>query len=135
MTEESSPKQPAKIRARRWSATRSSSARPYRLALRLIGIPAVAVAGVFIYTGLRDRFVLPECDSARAKQTLTEILKQLNLEPVRYEPVKTVSKSKEQVVCNAVLPLPNGGDVVLDYTFYWDGDKANMKYSISRKSS
>jgi hypothetical protein len=94
----------------------------------------VAVAGVLIYRGLSDHFVLPECDSARAKQTLSEILKQLNLEPARYEPINTVSKSKEQIVCNAVLPLPDGGNVVADYTFYWEGNTANMKYSVARKA-
>ena len=136
MTDDSSPKPPAPIRARRWSRPSSPRPpRPYRLALRLIGIPAAAVAGVFIYSGLRDRFVLPECDSDRAKHTLTDVLKQLKLEPTRYEPVKTVSSSQDQVACNAVLPLPDGGTVTVDYTFYWDGGKANMKYSLSRKSS
>ena len=109
--------------------------RPYRLAVRLIGIPAVAVAGVLIYSGLRDHFVLPECDSARAKKTLTDVLKQLQLEPVRYEPIKTVSSSKDEIVCNATLPLPDGAAVTVDYKFYWEGNTANMKYSISRKPS
>jgi hypothetical protein len=134
MTEQSSPKPPPEIRARRWSGSTSSSARPrpYRFALRLIGIPAVAVAGVFIYSGLRDRFVLPECDSKRAQQTLSEILKELKLEPVRYGPIKTVSSTKEQVVCNAALPLRDGGTLVADYSFYWQAGKANMKYSVAR---
>jgi hypothetical protein len=105
------------------------------LAVRLIGIPVAAVAGVFIYSGLRDHFVLPECDSDRAKHTLTDVLKQLKLEPTKYEPIKTVSSGQDQVVCNAVLPLPDNGTVTVDYTFYWDGGKANMKYSVSRKSS
>jgi hypothetical protein len=105
------------------------------LAVRLLGIPVVAVAGVFIYSGLRDHFVLPECDSDRAKHTLGDVLKQLKLEPTKYEPIKTVSSGKDQVVCNAELPLPDGGAVTVDYTFYWDGGKANMKYSVSRKSS
>jgi hypothetical protein len=39
------------------------------------------------------------------------------------------------VVCNAVLPLPDGANVAIDYSFYWQGDKANMKYSVSRKAS
>ena len=103
------------------------------MALRLIGIPAVAVAGVLIYRGLRDHFVLPECDSERAKHTLSDILTEMKLAPVRYEPIKTVSATKDQVVCNAVLPLPDGGSVVADYTFYWQGNTANMKYSISRR--
>jgi hypothetical protein len=136
MTDDLSPKPPAPIRARRWSRPSSPRPpRPYRLALRLIGIPAAAVAGVFIYSGLRDHFVLPECDSDRAKHTLADVLKPLKLEPTRYEPVKTVSSSQDQVACNAVLPLPDGGTVTVDYTFYWDGGKANMKYSLSRKSS
>jgi hypothetical protein len=137
MADNSSPKTPAPTRARRWSGPASPSARPrpYRLAVRLIGIPAVAVAGVLIYSGLRDHFVLPECDSSRAKKTLTDVLKQLQLEPARYEPIKTVSSSKDAVVCNATLPLPDGATVTVDYTFYWQGDAATMKYSISKKSS
>ena len=135
MTENSPPKPPKPIRARRWSGSASPPARPrpYRMAMRLIGIPAVAVAGVLIYRGVRDRLVLPECASGRAKHSLADVLKQLQLEPTQYEPIKTVSTSKDQVVCNAVLPLPGGGSVVADYTFYWQGSSADMKYSISRK--
>jgi hypothetical protein len=103
--------------------------------LRLIAIPAAAVAGVFIYSGMRDHFVLPECDSNRAKHTLADVLKQLKLEPVRYEAIKTVSSSKDEVVCSALLPLPDGANVAVDYAFYWEGNTANMRYSISRKSS
>jgi hypothetical protein len=137
MTDEPSPKPPSPIRARRWSGSSSQRARPrpYRFALRLIGIPAAAVVGVLIYSGLRARFVLPECDSDRAKHTLTEVLTEMRLEPTRFEPIKTVSSDKTEVVCSAVLPLPDGASVAIDYKFYWEGDKANMKYSIARKSS
>ncbi|HTZ03800.1 MAG TPA: hypothetical protein VMC05_15820 [Xanthobacteraceae bacterium] len=107
--------------------------RPHRLAFRLIGIPAAAVAGVLIYRGVSDRFFLPECDSERAKHSLSNVLKELKMEPVRYEPIKTISSSKDQVVCNAVLPLPGGGSVVADYTFYWEGGTAHMKYSVSKR--
>ncbi len=133
MPDNSSPQPP--IRARRWSGPAQSPTRPrpYRFALRLIGIPAAAIAGVLIYRGARDRLVLPECDSARAKQTLSDVLKQLKLEPTKYEPIKTVSSTKDRVVCNAVLPLPGGGSVVADYTFYWQGGTASMKYSVSRR--
>jgi hypothetical protein len=136
MIDSSSPKPPSPIRARRWSAPRPAPRKkPYRLALRLVGIPAAAVAGVLIYRGALDHFVLPACDSARAKKTLSDVLAELKLAPVRLEPIKTVSSSKDQVVCNAVLPLPDGGSVAVDYTFYWEGNTANMKYSISRKPS
>jgi hypothetical protein len=136
MADDSAPKPTSPIRARRWSAPPSARGRPrpYRFALRLIGIPAAAVAGVLIYRGVRDRFVLPECDSASAKQTLTDVLNELKLAPTRYAPITTVSTTKDQVVCNAVLPLPDGGSVALDYTFFWEGGKAQMRYSIARKA-
>jgi hypothetical protein len=102
---------------------------------RLIGIPALAVAGVFIYQGLRDRMVLPECDSSRAKHTLEGVLQQLKLEPTKYAPLKTVSSTKNDVVCSAVMPLPEGGFVAVDYTFYWQDNNSNMKYTVSKKAT
>ena len=131
---------PPPLRARRWTpppsvAGRSSPRKSYRLVLRLLGIPILAVAGVFIYSGIRDRLALPECDSDRAKKSLAEVLKGLNYAPTKYEPITTVSTTKDQVVCNAMLPLPDGSSVAVDFTFYWQGDKANMKYSVARKTS
>ena len=87
MAGNSSPQPPGSPRATRPDAGRPSPARPNRLALRLIGVPLLAVAGVLIYRGLHDRFVLPECDSGRAKDALADILKQLKYQPLRYEPI------------------------------------------------
>ena len=131
---------PPPLRARRWTpppgTDRPSPPRKsYRFVLRLLGIPILAVAGVFIYSGIRDRLVLPECDSDRARKSLAEVFKELNYAPTKYEPITTVSTTKDQVVCNAVLPLPDGSSVAADFTFYWQGDKANMKYSVARKAS
>jgi hypothetical protein len=125
---------PAPLRARRWSRPPTPARGSYRLAFRFIGIPIIAVLAVFLYRGLRERFVLPACDSDTAKQTLAQVLKELKLEPVHYAPIKTVSSSKDKVVCNAVLPLSDGANVVADYTFYWEGSKANMRYSIHREA-
>jgi hypothetical protein len=125
---------PGPGRFTRWSSAGSSSPyRPYRLVYRVLGIPLIAVLGVYLYKGVRDRLVLPECDSSRARQTLSDVLQQLKLTPLRYEPIKTVSTGKTEVVCNATLPLPDGGDVVIDYSFVWEGDKANMRYSVVRE--
>jgi len=133
-SENSTPTPPTTRRFARWSSAGTPPPhRPYRLAYRIIGIPLIAVLGVYIYSGIRDRLVLPTCDSARAKQTLSDVLQQLKLVPLRYEPIKTVSTSKTEVVCNATLPLPDGGDVVVDYSFVWEGDKANMRYSVVRE--
>jgi hypothetical protein len=129
------PNSRAPIRARRWSPPGRTPYSPYRMAFRLLGIPVLAVAGVILYRGLRAHFVLPECDSAAAKQTLSQVLKQLKLEPASYAPIKTVSSNKNQVVCNATMPLPDGGTVVADYTFYWQGNKASMSYSVHREAA
>ena len=117
----------------RWTAAVSSTVPTYRLSFRLIGIPALAVAGVLLYQGLRDYFVLPECDSARARHTLTDVFGQLNVAPQRFEPIKTISTNKDEVVCKASLPLADGATLDVDYRFFWQGNKASMKYSISRK--
>lgn len=122
------------LRARRWSPPPPSPRGPYRLIVRLLGIPILAVAGLIIYRGLQTRFALPQCDSERAKQTLAQILKELKLEPLHYAPIKTISSSRDKVVCKAAMPLPDGASVVADYTFYWQGNKADMRYSIHRQA-
>jgi hypothetical protein len=131
---------PPPLRARRWTPPpsaggRSSPRKSYRFVFRLLGIPILAVAGVFIYSGIRDRLVLPDCDSDRAKKSLADVLQQFKYEPTTYAPIKTVSATKDQVVCSAVLPLPDGGYVAADFTFYREGDKASMKYSVARKAT
>jgi hypothetical protein len=133
MAESDPPNAPIPRRVSRWTPPPSSRNNPYRLVFRLVGIPIIAVAAVVLYRGLQYRIVLPACDSDRAKQWLAQVLRDYKLEPVRYAPIKTVSASSNEVVCNAVMPLPGGGNVVADYTFYWQGGKANMRYSIGRE--
>ena len=123
---------PAKPPSRR-SALSPSPRRPNRLLLRLIALPVLAVAGVLIYRGVQDRLVLPACDSSRAKDTLAGVLKGVEAEPLPFEPIKTISTSDKEVVCNALLPLKDGASLDIDYRFFWQGSTAQMKYSISRK--
>ena len=120
-------------RISRWTSQRPARATSNRLLFRLIGIPALAFAGVLIWRGLQERLTLPQCDSSRAKSTLSDVLKQLNVEPLRDEPIKTVSNSKEKVECNVALPLSDGGTLNVDYSFFWQGSTAQMRYSISRQ--
>jgi hypothetical protein len=106
------------LRARRWSVPppppRNNS---NRTLFRLIGIPALAFAGLLIYRGVQERFTLPDCDSARAKSTLTGVLDQLKLGPLREGEIKTISSSKQQVACNVALPT-DGNVINIDYTFF-----------------
>jgi hypothetical protein len=129
----SSPKPPASRRVSRWSAPPSSPGWSNRFLFRLIGIPALAFAGVLLYRGVHERLTLPECDSSRAKKTLSDVLSQLKVDPLRDEPIKTISSSKDEIACNVVLPLADGGTLNVDYGFFWQGSAAQMKYSISRK--
>jgi hypothetical protein len=129
MSEDPSPPQSSVPTPDRRAAPRASLA---RLVVRILGVAVVVVAAALLYSGLRDRFVLPQCDSDRAKRTLADVLKELRLEPVRYEPITTVSSSKTEVICKAVLPLSGGGNVSIDYRFRWQGSQANMSYSVSQ---
>jgi hypothetical protein len=128
------PRKPAGTgRYSRWPTLRRPPSSPNRLAFRLLAIPALAVAGVLIWRGAQDRLTLPDCDSSRAKSTLDDVLKQLKVEPLRDEPVRQISSSREQVACSVVLPLSEGATLSIDYTFFWRGSAVQMKYSISRR--
>jgi hypothetical protein len=133
MTDDSSPPPQRPPRFTRWSPPTQPRSNSNRLLFRLIGIPALAFAGVLIYRGMQERLTLPDCDSSRAKATLSNVLKDLKVGPLRDEPIKTVSNTKERVECNVVLPLSSGDSLQIDYSFFWQGSTAEMKYSIVRK--
>jgi hypothetical protein len=127
-----SPPRPP-LRARRWSrAPTPPRNNASRTLFRLIAIPVLAIGGVLIYRGLQERLTLPDCDSSRAKSTLDQLLGQLKAGPLRDESIKTISASKQQVVCNVTLPS-DGTLTNIDYTFFWQGSAVDMRYSISRK--
>ncbi len=132
-----SPNPRPPLRSRRWSAPPSPrsppSSNPNRTLFRLIAIPALAFAGVLIYRGVQERFILPACDSSRAKASLNELLGQLKAEPLQEDAIKTISTTKQQVVCNVAVQKSDGSTVQLNYTFFWQGNSAEMRYAISLK--
>jgi hypothetical protein len=132
-SEDPSPRPAATRRYTRLPSARPPGGRPNRFAFRLIGIPVLAVVGVLLYRGLHDYFYLPDCDSTRAKNTLADIFKQLKIQPLNYDALKTISNSKSEMVCNALLPLDDGSNVNVDYRFFWQGSTAEMRYSISHR--
>jgi len=121
------------IRATHRKPPPARSAPSNRMLFRLIGIPALAVAGVLIYRGVQERLTLPDCDSTRAKSTLTNVLNEMKVGAIADAAIKTISVDNKQVVCNLILPTSNGGSVDVDYRFFWQGNKPTMKYSISLK--
>ncbi len=121
------------LRARRWSKARPpGGASSNRLLFRLIALPALALAGVLIYRGIQERLTLPDCDSSRAKNTLAQVLDPLKAEPLRDDAVRTISSRKDEVACHAAVSLSEGGTLSVDYSFFWQGQTAEMRYSISR---
>jgi hypothetical protein len=98
--------------------------------VRLLALPVLAGAAFLLFNGLRDYVELPKCDSDHAKEWLGQALQPFNFGPPHYESIKTVSSSKQDVVCNAALALPNSSNITVDYSFYWSGNKVNMRYSV-----
>jgi hypothetical protein len=122
----------APVPSRRGSSGKAPANRRRRLIFRLLALSAVAAAAyvMFEYGGLRDYLELPQCDSDHAKKWLGQALQPFKFSPTRYESIKMISSSKEEVVCNAVLALPSGSNITIDYSFYWSGSKVNMRYSV-----
>jgi hypothetical protein len=120
----------ARLPLRRRSSKTPPANRRRRWIVRLLALPILAGAAFLLFNGLRDYVELPKCDSDHAKEWLGQALQPFNFGPPHYESIKTVSSSKQDVVCNAVLALPNGSNIAVDYSFYWSGNKVNMRYAV-----
>jgi len=121
---------PAPLPSRRRGGESSPRSRRRRLIFRLLALPILAGAAFLLFNGLRDYLELPKCDSDHAKEWLSQALQPFNFGTSRYESIKTISSSKQEVVCNAVLLLPKSSNIAVDYSFYWSGNKVNMRYSV-----
>jgi hypothetical protein len=75
---------------------------------------------------------LPGCDSKNARDTMSNVFQEQKLSLTKYNEIKTVSSSKDEVVCQASLAIKGGGTLIADYTFYWDDSKPKVRYSLSR---
>jgi uncharacterized protein YcfL len=111
------------------------AARPSRVQriTRIAGI-VIAVLGVLLSAiiWLANRNTLPGCDSRRAKDTLSNVFKSNKLKPTRYDEIKTLAKSEDEVRCSATLPLSEGGQVRVDYRFFWQDSAAKIEYRLIR---
>jgi hypothetical protein len=121
---------PAPISPQRKSGGTTPANRRRRLIFRLLALPLLAGAAFLLFNGLRDYVELPQCDSSHAKEWLGQALAPFKFDTTGYQSIKTISSSKQEVVCNAVLALPNGSNMAVDYSFYWSGSKVNMRYSV-----
>ena len=103
---------------------------------RFIRIAGLAIAGLSVLLTaiiwLANRNTLPGCDSQRAKDTLSDVFKTNKLNPTRYDEIKTLAKSDDEVRCSASLPLSEGGTLRVDYRFFWDDSTAKIEYRLMR---
>jgi hypothetical protein len=120
------------------AAAPAPAAKPRSKLVRVLsgiaGLIAIAVGASQLYSVYKSFNVLPECDSKSAKDTMAGIYKEHNFEPGDYTSIQTVSSDKDHVVCNAVLPLPDGVNLIADYDFFWEGSTVKVKYSMHRKA-
>lgn len=106
----------------------------FRWTMGIIGAVVVVIGAAQVYSAIQSFFTLPACDSQRAKDSLSGAFKEHKFEPLRYETIQTISTSPDEVVCNAVLPLPDGVNLVADYTFFWQDKSARIKYTLRRRA-
>jgi hypothetical protein len=101
------------------------------LAYGIFGVLAVvvvlAVAGNVMEIGN-----LPGCDSQRSRDTMSNVFKEQNISLTKYNEIKTVTSSKDEVVCQASLAVTGGGTLIADYTFYWEDSKPKVRYKLTR---
>ncbi|MBV9704672.1 MAG: hypothetical protein JO163_18235 [Methylobacteriaceae bacterium] len=97
----------------------------------LAGALIAIAAGVKFFGGIWESNHLPGCDSQRARDTLSDIFKEKKLSPTGYNQVKTVSEANDKVVCQADLAMPDKGTIHVEYEFFWEGPKREIKYSIT----
>lgn len=103
---------------------------------RFIRIASYVIAGLSLLLTvgiwLSNMNTLPLCDSQRAKDSLSNVFKANKLSPTRYDEIKTLSKSDQEVRCNATLPLSEGGIIRVDYRFFWEESTAKIEYTLRR---
>lgn len=76
---------------------------------------------------------LPDCDSRRAKDTLSDVFKEKQLKPTSYSEVKTLSSSKDTVDCEAILPVDDQNVLDVKYSFFWKDSAQQIRYTIENK--
>lgn len=76
------------------------------------------VFGIILISRLITWNDLPGCDSTRAKDTLSSIFKERNVNASRYDEIKTLTTGKDEITCNATLTLRDDSKLMIDYKLY-----------------
>jgi hypothetical protein len=99
----------------------------------VVGIALLVVFAVIVVGKYITRNDLPACDSTDAKDSLSDIFKAKNVDAKRYNEIKTVSTTKEEVLCNASLTLQDDSVLEIDYRFFFEGDTKKVQITAARE--
>lgn len=92
----------------------------------------VVVAVLVGVEKITERGSLPRCDSQRARDTLSNVFKQHQVSPSRYDERRTVSSTDAEVTCVARLTMPDSSRIEVDYRFYREGNEQKVGYAIRK---
>ena len=93
---------------------------------------AVVMAVLAVIGYISDLGSLPACDSQKARDTMSDVFQEAKLSLTKYNEIKTVASSKDEVTCQASLAIRGGGTLIADYTFYWEGSKVKVRHNLTR---
>ncbi len=97
-----------------------------RITQLVVVIALVAVFGLILLAKLITWNDLPGCDSTQAKDVLSDVFKKNNVNASRYDEIKTLSKSDEEITCNAKLTLRDNSTLEIDYKLFREGGETRL---------
>lgn len=112
---------------------------PAKPASKWVKFRMIVIVGAFgfaallwIVTQFFNAATLPGCDSKRARDTLSDVFHASKVSPTRYNEIKTLSETKDEVRCNASLALNDGGTLKVEYRYFWKDSKPQIDYKLTR---
>jgi hypothetical protein len=96
------------------------------------GIALIIIVGLIMIANYITKDDLPGCDSNDAKSSLSDIFKSKNIQATRYNEIKTVSTSKEEILCTASLTLQDASLLEIDYRFYFEDKTKKIQITAAR---
>ena len=100
----------------------------------LVAIPATRAAGlilcaVILAAETDERFSLPECESARATDSLRDLARAARIERAAVVEPQSLRSGADEKSCKATLALDEGAAVGVRYRFYWDGWTQKIEFT------
>lgn len=92
-----------------------------------IAVAAVIVAVLTFAGNMLENGQLPECDSDRARDTLSDVFQANSIEATGYDKISTEKSGEEETTCTAVLSLKGGDKLDVGYRFFFKDKKPSYE--------